>query len=444
MLRSLLPLSALLLGSAFLLFAGGVNALILPLRGEIEGFSAAELGLLGTGWAVGYVLGCLRTPMLVATVGHIRAFGVMCALAAITVLLSLLILTPWVWIPLRAISGFCFAGAAMVVESWLNERTDAGSRGRVFGVYTMVNLAATTAGQMVLILGDPAGYFFFVLAALVYCMALLPTALSAGAAPAPLASVSLNLRALWRNSPIAVVAVLMVGISNASFGTLAVVYAARIGMPPAQLPLFASIPILAGALAQVPVGILSDKYDRRLILVVTAIIGLLADLVFVFGGLTQGWALLIVSAVFGSAVFSMYPLIVAHANDHATPGSFIQVSGGLLLVFGIGSIIGPTAAGFAMTGYGDRSLFLITATAHVVMILFALARMRIRAAVAAKDKGTFQAAPLMRAATPETIVFAASDEELAGAGLAAATPQEAAPAPEPEPGADASGDPDRS
>ncbi|WP_341367589.1 hypothetical protein [Yoonia sp. BS5-3] len=109
MARSLLPLSALLLGSAFLLFAGGVNGLILPIRGEAEGFTAASLGLLGTGWAIGYVAGCMRTPGLVARVGHIRAFGVMCAIAAIAVLLSLVLITPWVWIPVRALSGFCFA-----------------------------------------------------------------------------------------------------------------------------------------------------------------------------------------------------------------------------------------------------------------------------------------------------------------------------------------------
>lgn len=141
MFRSLLPLSALLLGSAFLVFAGGMNGLVLPIRGVAEGFSAASLGLLGTGWAIGYVTGCVATPKLVSRVGHIRSFGVMCAIAAIAVLLSLLLVTPWVWVPVRGVSGFCFAGAAMIVESWLNERTEATSRGKVFGIYTMVNLA---------------------------------------------------------------------------------------------------------------------------------------------------------------------------------------------------------------------------------------------------------------------------------------------------------------
>jgi MFS family permease len=412
MLRSLLPLAALLMGSAFLLFAGGVNSLILPVRGDAEGFSAASLGLLGTGWAFGYVAGCLRTPTLVARVGHIRAFGAMCAIASIAVLLSLVLITPWVWIPARALSGFCFAGAAMIVESWLNERVDSASRGRVFGIYTMVNLAATTAGQMVLTLGDANGYFFFVLAAMVYCLALLPTAISATTTPSPLTSVSLNLRALWENSPIAVVAVLMVGISNAAFGTLAAVYAARIGLSLGDIALFASIPILAGAAAQIPIGIASDKMDRRRILVGIALGALVADALFLFGGFRDLWAVMALAGLFGATVFAMYPVIVAHANDHAAPGTFIQVSGGLLLVYGIGSILGPTAAGFAMSEFGESSLFMVTATAHIILILFALVRLRLAPAVAMEDKGSFQSTPLARVSTPETAALAANQAEL--------------------------------
>jgi MFS family permease len=412
MVRGILPLAALLLGSAFLLFAGGVNSLILPVRGEAEGFTAASLGLLGTGWAAGYIAGCLRTPVLVARVGHIRAFGAMCAIAAIAVLLSLLLITPWVWIPVRALSGFCFAGAAMIVESWLNERSDASSRGRIFGIYTMVNLAATTAGQMVLTLGDPNGYFFFVLAAMVYCLALLPTAVSATKTPTPLTQVSLNLRGLWKNSPIAVVAVLMVGVSNSAFGTLAAVYAARIGLSLNDIALFASIPILAGAIFQIPVGITSDRYDRRLVLIVIAGFALLADALFVFSGLTHPIFVMGLAALFGATVFSMYPVIAAHANDHAEPGSYIQVSGGLLLVFGVGSIVGPTVAGFAMTSFGAATLFGVTGIAHILLILFALYRFKSAPAVAARDKGTFKAQPLARAYTPETAALAANQEEL--------------------------------
>jgi MFS family permease len=412
MFRGLIPLAALLTGSAFLLFAGGINGLILPIRGQAEGFSATALGLLGAGWALGYVLSCLLTPSLVAKVGHIRSFGAMCAMAAIAVLLSLLFITPWVWLPVRALSGFCFAGAAMIVESWLNERADAASRGRVFAVYTMVNLGATTAGQLVLTLGDPSGYFFFVLAAMVYCMALLPTAISAGNAPRPLTRVSLDLPKLWKNSPIAVFAVLMVGISNASFATLAPVYAARIGLTLSDIALFASIPILAGAASQLPVGVASDRYDRRKVLIMIAIMALFTDLIFLFAGLTQPGIVLFLAGVFGATVFAMYPLIVAHANDHAEPGTFIQVSGGLLLVFGVGSIIGPTLAGLAMSAFGPSVLFAVTGIAHILLIAFALLRLRIAPAVAEEDKVVFHPQPFARASTPETAALAADPEEL--------------------------------
>ncbi len=414
MLRGLLPLAALLTGSAFLLFAGGINGLILPIRGEAEGFTATSLGLLGTAWASGYVLSCLLTPSLVGKVGHIRAFGAMCAIAAIAVLLSLLLITPWVWLPVRALSGFCFAGAAMIVESWLNERSDAASRGRVFAVYTMVNLAATTAGQMVLTLGDPSGYIFFVLAAIVYCMALLPTAISASYTPGPLTQVSLNLPRLWRNSPIAVFSVLMVGVSNASFATLAPVYAARIGLTLTDIALFASIPILAGAASQIPVGIASDRYDRRKVLIVVSVVAMIADAIFLFAGLTRPGFVLMLAGVFGATVFVMYPLIVAHANDHAEPGSFIQVSGGLLLVFGLGSIIGPTIAGIAMAKFGPSVLFAVTGAAHFLLISFAVFRLRVAPAVADEDKVVFHAQPFARESTPETAALATDSSALDG------------------------------
>lgn len=302
----------------------------------------------------------------------------------------------------------------MIVESWLNERTDAASRGRIFGIYTMVNLTATTAGQMVLTLGDARGYFFFVLAAMVYCLALLPTAISATTTPRPLTQVSLNLRGLWKNSPIAVFAILMVGISNASFGTLAAVYAGRIGFSIDQIALFASVPILAGAASQIPVGITSDRYDRRVVLIVIAAIALVADALFVFSGATHPVIIIALAALFGATVFAMYPVIVAHANDHAEPGSFIQVSGGLLIVFGMGSIVGPTVAGFVMSNFGASYLFVVTGGAHVCLILFALVRLKIRPAVAQEDKTAFQAKPFARASTPETAALSADQSELDG------------------------------
>lgn len=403
MIRQFLPVSALLLGSAFLLFAGGINGLILPVRGTIEGFSAVSLGLLGTGWAVGYVSGCLMTPALVARVGHIRAFGAMAAIAAISMLASAIQISPWSWIVLRGVCGFCFAGAAMIVESWLSEQSSPDTRGRIFGVYTMVNLAASTAGSLMLTIGDPAGFLFFALAAIFYCMALVPTALSSSSTPAPLVTVRLNLVALWRNSPVAVFAVFWVGVSNAAFGTLAAVYAQNVGLVLAAVSFFISIPILAGAIIQMPVGLMSDRMDRRKVLVGVAALALVADLGFILltpEGRTMNLTL---AALLGGSIYAMYPVIVAHANDHAEPGTAIQISGGLLLTFGIGSIIGPTVAGLAMAEVGIRALFIITAVSHGMVILYTLWRISKREAVADADKSSFQPINAGRTSSLQTV-----------------------------------------
>ncbi|WP_305971694.1 MULTISPECIES: MFS transporter [unclassified Mameliella] len=411
MIRQLLPVSALLFGSGLLLFAGGMHGLILPVRGAAEGFGATELGLLGTGWAVGYVGGCFYVPRIVGSVGHIRAFGVMCAFAAIAILLQALLVTPEFWIPVRAVSGFCFAGAAMIVESWLSDRASPQSRGTIFGVYTMVNLGATTAGQLAIATGDAGGFLFFAVAAIVYILALVPTALSTSVSPAPLTSVRLNLPLLWRNSPVAVVAVFLVGISNGSFGTLSAVYADRVGLTLGAIALFASLPVLAGALSQVPIGFASDRMDRRKVLLVVAVLAVAADFGFILLSPQDQMMNLILVSVFGAAIFAMYPIIVAHANDHAPEGTSIQVSGGLLMVYGLGNIAGPLIAGVAMSAAGASGLFLTTVVAHVLMILYTALRIVQRAAVAEEDKGAFQVSAPARVLTPETAALAGGEEE---------------------------------
>lgn len=411
MFRQLLPISALLAGSAFLLFAGGINGLILPVRGTAEGFSALSLGLLGTGWAIGYVAGCYFTPGLVGRVGHIRAFSVMSALAAISILASLIFLTPTAWVPLRAVSGFCFAGAAMIVESWLSDRVDARSRGSVFGIYTMVNLVASTGGQLALTVGDTSGFLFFALGAIFYCLALVPTAASSTTAPQPLVGVSVDLKMLWRNSPVALFGVFLVGISNSAFGTLAPVYADRVGLEVSAVAIFASVPVLAGAMMQVPVGILSDRMDRRWVLVGVAVLAIAAEAAFLLLA-PEGRAMnLALVAVFGAAIFAMYPVILAHANDHAAPGTSIQTSGGLLMVFGFGSILGPLLAGVGMAQIGPGGLFWTSMGAHGLLILFTLWRISRRAPVAEADKTAFVVAPPARTATPETAALAHGDED---------------------------------
>ena len=409
MFRQILPIFTLILGSAFLMAAGGINGLILPLRGSAEGFSAFSLGMLGTGWAIGYVLGCVFVPGVVTRVGHVRSFSVMAGVAVISVLLSLLIIHPAAWIPLRALAGFSFAGGAMIVESWMNERTDPSFRGRVFATYTMVNLAATTFGQLLLISGDSSGYFFFVLAAVFYACSLFPTALSTSSAPQPLVRPKLDIKTLWLNSPIAVVAVFLVGVSNSSYGTLAAVYGQQIGLDVASIALLVSITILTGAVFQLPVGWLSDRTDRRAVLIALASIAGIVDLFFLVFQPRDVTTVLVASAIFGAMV---YPVIVAHANDHADKNSFLRISSGLLLVFGAGSILGPLLGGGMMALFGPDALFGTTLLAHIITVGFAGWRMTKRAPVEDDMKGDFVTISTVRMNTPETATLdPRTDEE---------------------------------
>ncbi len=384
-----------------MMIAGGLNGMVLPLRGSTENFSTLSLGLLGTGWAFGYIAGCIWTPKLVRRAGHVRTFSTLSSMAVLSVLTSLLFIDPTAWILLRALAGFAFAGAAMIVESWLNERTDRSYRGRVFGVYTMVNLAATTGGQLLAAVGDPAGHVLFVLAAIFYSLSLVPSALTKTAQPKPLVQTGLDLRVLIRNSPLAVVGVFLIGMSNSTFGTLGVVYGSQVGLDVSSIALMMSLSLLAGSLVQAPVGLLSDRIDRRIVLVALAALAAVTDLYFILARPESAMAILIAASVFGMAIYSMYPVLAAHANDHASADDFLKISGGLLLVFGVGGIVGPIGAGIAMS-WSPASMFVTTLVAHLALLAYGLYRMRKREAVADVDKGLFVGIPSARMSTPQT------------------------------------------
>src|SRR5262245_20685592 len=333
MVPQLVTVSALLLGSVLLLVAGGLHGLLLPTHGVAAGFSTTELALVGTGWAIGFMTGCIVLPQLVRRIGHVRAFGVLTSVAAITILLNLLVVAPWFWIALRAVTGFCFAGTTMIVESWLNERVTRDIRGRFFSVYQMLNYGASTAGQLLLVITPPTAYFPFDLGAILYCLALLPTALSSAATPGPMKAARIDLAALYLTSPVAAVGCLLIGLINGAFGTLGPVYAARIGLPLGAVATVMSGALIGGALMQVPLGRLSDRFDRRQVLIGVAAC---AAIICFAIGLLQARAEAVVlplAIAYGAMTFPMYALLVAHANDFAAPGEFVRVSSGLLLLY---------------------------------------------------------------------------------------------------------------
>ena len=403
MFRSILPVFALLRGTAFLLAANGLHGLLLPLRGQAEGFATTALGLLGAAWATGFVLGCIYAPLLIMRVGHVRALGAFCSLLAVIALLTGMVIDAWVWIALRAFTGFFIAGAFMIIESWLNEQSSNESRGTVFGLYMLVSLGSLTAGQLAVVWGDVAGANLFMLAGIFYCLALLPTAVSTAASPKPLNQVRLNLRKLFAVSPVAFVACFLIGVANGAWGTLGPVYGVATGVSTSAVAIMMSVTVVAGAVLQMPLGRLSDRMDRRYVLAGVSVLGMVVGIALLFWRPAGETAIIATAGVYGAFAFSLYSIAVAHANDHATPGAFIEVSGGLLLLYGLGTVAGPMAGSAVMEFSGPVALFAVTAFAHALIAAYAIYRTYRRNPVPVEEREEFRVIATNRALTPEAI-----------------------------------------
>jgi MFS family permease len=400
---SVIKIYALFLGSALLMFGGGLQGLLLSVRGAEEEFSLLALGLIGTGWSVGFVAGSIMVPMIVRKVGHIRAYSVMAAIGTITILLNLLWINDIGWIVLRALSGFCFAGAAMIVESWLNEVADNKSRGTIFSIYVTINLTASTVGQIAMSVTGTAGYLPFVIGAISFICALLPTALTSSPQPRPLASAKLDLPLLIKTSPVAAVAAFCCGMANGSFGTLAPVYGYEQGLDASGIALLFSVAAICGAVAQIPFGRLSDRIDRRQVMIGLGAGASVIGLLIVIINPSAGWLMYVLFGLYGLAANPLYPIAVAHANDFAKDGDFAKIAGGMLLILGLGLAVGPAIASVLMTNIAPMALFIITATFHAAVAGFAFMRMRVRKSVDASSRAPFQ--PMDKQVTPESIVL---------------------------------------
>ncbi|HEV7437363.1 MAG TPA: MFS transporter [Pseudorhizobium sp.] len=405
--RNLLPVLALLTSTLFLFLGNGLQGLLLPVRGSFEGYSNEILGLIGTTWATGFVVGCFVAPNLVRRIGHVRAFAGFGALICLNVLLTGLLVDQTAWLILRAVTGFCTAGTSMIIESWLNERATNESRGAIFSFYISITLFGVVGGQMMVPFADISTPTLFMICGILYCFAIIPTAVSKAASPQPLKRVRLDLKALYRNSPVSFVAILLVGTANGAYGTLVAVFGARAGLPEDSIAIMVSVTILAGAIAQFPAGRLSDRMDRRFVLAALAGLGAIAGLGLSLFEPANVYVILVLVAVYGAASNALYPIAVAHANDHAAPEDFVKVSGGLLLIYGVGTIIGPTLGGPVMTWLGPYALFAVTALSHVLVTAYAIFRSRRRAPVPVEERDSYAGSPALAPSltTPESLLL---------------------------------------
>jgi len=381
----------LLLGVAILLTGQGLQGTLLPVRANLEGFSTLSIGLMGGAYFFGFTLGCLRGSALLRRVGHVRVFAAMTAAASSIPLLHGLWVEPWLWWLLRLVTGYCFAVLYVVIESWLNEQATNETRGAVFSAYTLITLTVLAAGQQMLLLYDPQQLSLFAVASAVVSLAAIPVVLSA--APSPQQEeepVRLDLKRLFRISPAGALGCLASGLANGSFWALAPVFVAGYSSNVSLAAYFMSSAVIGGAIGQWPLGLWSDRVDRRWVIGFAALAGALVGLgIWLSLKVDTPLMLMVLGGCWGAVAFPIYAISVAHTNDHARPGEYVMISSGLLLMYGIGAIIGPFIAPAAMQLLGPGGLYLYTATIHVALLAFMIFRFRRREALPEEEHRPF-------------------------------------------------------
>ncbi len=377
---------ALFFGLGMIMLGNGLQASLLGIRAAAEQFTTETTGLVMSGYFLGFLAGAVITPRIVGNVGHVRVFAALASTASAAALLHAVFVDPLIWGVKRCATGFCYAGLYIVAESWLNDRSTNETRGSMLSVYMVVVLGGIAGGQFLLNLSDPNSFVLFVLASVLVSLALVPISVSVGPAPDFSAPTPVGIRALYRTSPLGVVGSLGVGVTNGAIFSMGAVYAGLAGLAVSQIAIFMSLLIVGGMVFQGPIGWLSDKIGRRLILTAVtfaaAAVGLTEPLI------AQGSVIAIYAFGFllGGMSFPMYSLCLAHTNDYLTPKQMVAASGSLILVNGTGAIFGPIVAAQIMANAGPDSFFTFIGLVHAAVGVFALYRMVRRAPVPVQEQ----------------------------------------------------------
>ncbi len=376
--RLLISFAALFLSVILLQLSSGALGPLDALSGVALGFSTREIGLLGSAHFIGFFIGCWWAPRLMGSVGHSRAFAAMTAAGAIGLLSHMLIIDPWAWAVMRIATGLCVAGCYTVVEAWLQAKVTNANRGRTMGVYRVVDMSGSLAAQLVIGILEPAAYVSYNILAIICCAALLPLTLTKVSPPAAPAAPRLRPYLATKRSPLAAAGVIVAALSSASFRMVGPIYGQEVGLPANQIAWFLGSFVLGGAIAQVPVGWLADKYDRRWVLIWLSIAAIVASGVTVAAADFGPSAIFAASALFGLTTFPIYSVAAAHAHDFAESSERIELSAALMFYFALGAIAAPLLATSLIEIFGPSALFILIGLGHVFLILFGLLRMRAR------------------------------------------------------------------
>jgi MFS family permease len=391
--KQILAVGAILFSTALYIVGNGLIGVLIPVRAHLEGFSNLALGVIGSAYFAGFVVGCFAGPRLLARVGHSRTFAVGAGVSAASVLLQSLFVSEPLWIILRCAFGLAAACIYMVIESWLNDRATNENRGRIFSTYLTVNFASIIVGQMLFGTANPSSFALFTLAAILYALCLIPMGLTQLPPPHAAHVPALRPRRLFGISPVGVMGCMAVGFANSAVWALAPVYAQAHGLNKGWIAVFMSVFTLGGALIQLPLGRWSDRIDRRFIIAGICVLASICGIALAsFGGAHRATILPLIG-VFGTVALPLYGLSVAHANDRIARESFVETSATLLLINSLASVLGPTLAAVIMGFAGTQALFFYTAAIHAAMAVFTLVRISLRGEARDTERGPFEPQP---------------------------------------------------
>ena len=362
------------------------------LSGAVIGFSTEEIGLLGSAHFFGFFLGCYVTPRLIGDIGHARAFAAAAAIGAIGALLHPILEGPLYWALLRSLSGLAIAAAYTVVESWLHAKTDNHSRGRVYGVFRVVDLVGALTAQGLIAVLEPASYAAYNLVAMFCCLCLLPLALSQRVAPQTPNAPRLRPLKAALLSPTAALGIVVAGVTGAGFRMVGPIYGIENGMTQGQIAIFLASAIVGGVAAQYPVGWIADKMDRRVVLFGLSVLAA-ASCLGIATLITPGdiSAIYLGAFIFGLTAYPIYSISAAYANDFAEPDFVVELNAALIFFYSIGAIISPIVSAWLIALAGPGAMFSFMAAAHLALVVFTLYRMTRRSS--AEPRGPYRYLP---------------------------------------------------
>lgn len=365
---------ALLLGMLFLQLGNGLQGTLLGVRGELENFSTFQMSIVMSAYFVGFLGASRLVPELIRRVGHVRVFAALASFISAVLILYPLLVNPWIWAAGRVIIGFCFCGVYITAESWLNNAATNENRGQLLSSYMVVQMAGIVAAQLLLLVGDPGGFELFVLISVLVSISFAPILLSITPTPAFEATKPMSIKELFSTSPLGCVGMFFLGgVFSAQFG-MAPVFGTNAGLTLSEISIFVAAFYIGAMVFQFPIGWLSDRMDRRILIVATSAVGFIAAISAVM--VEDIFIVFVVSAFFiGGMSNPLYSLLIAYTNDFLELEDMASASGGLLFLNGLGAISGPIITGYLMTIMGSQGFFIILATLLGLLTVYGFFRM---------------------------------------------------------------------